>query len=103
MRARIIVRTGAAATILEGLWFAHCRFVCLVCFDRVAIHDVHSEREQSTRFQCDTTSKQQDHILLMSCFVMVLSCSPHGRFVDAVSYDVTIGKDPFLNIRSWCP
>ena len=48
VRARTIVRTGAAATILEGLWFAHFRFACLQLVGRFATHDVQSLRQQTT-------------------------------------------------------
>ena len=46
--ARTTIGTGAAATILEGLWFAHFRFACLQLVGRFATHDVQSLRQQTT-------------------------------------------------------
>ena len=46
--ARTTIRTGAAAMILEGLWFAQCRFACLQLVGRFATHDVQSLRQQTT-------------------------------------------------------
>ena len=46
--ARTTIRTGAAAMILKGLWFAQCRFACLQLVGRSATHDVQSLRQQTT-------------------------------------------------------
>ena len=67
--ARTTIRTGAAAMILEGLWFAHCRFACLQLVGRFATHDVQSLTPANNKIKCCG-----DHVLHCG-FVEVLCFS----------------------------
>ena len=71
--ARTTIGTGAAAMILEGLWFAQCRFACLQLVGRVATRDVQSFSPANNMIKCCGDHVLHCGVVEVFCFSLNLS------------------------------